>query len=85
MKKLAIGLLALTLAVVLAAPAMAEGITPYASMRLGTYWTSVDFNDYTNAWTTDNDDSSLMIDIADISRFGAKGQVGDIYGVLPQS
>jgi hypothetical protein len=82
MKKFGICFLALTLAVLLAAPAMAASITPYASMRLGTYWVDHDFNDYVPGWTTDDDDSSLMIDIADISRFGAKGQVGDIYGVV---
>ena len=82
MKKFSMALLALTLAVLLAAPAMAAGITPYASMRLGTYWVNHDFNDFNPSWTTEDGDSSLMIDIADISRFGAKGQVGDIYGVV---
>ena len=82
MKKFGICLLALTMAVLLAAPAMAAGITPYASMRLGTYWVNHDFNDFDPGWTTDDDDSSFMIDIADISRFGAKGQAGDIYGVV---
>jgi hypothetical protein len=55
-------------------------ITPYASMRLGTYWLDHDFNDYNPSWTDDDDDGGLMLDIADISRFGAKGQVGDIFG-----
>jgi hypothetical protein len=82
MKKLGITVLALTLAVLLAAPAMAASITPYASMRLGTYWVDHDFNDYNPSWTDDSDDASFMIDIADISRFGAKGQVGDIFGVV---
>ena len=82
MKKIAICGLALTLAVLLATPAMAAKIEPYASMRLGTYWVSHDFNDYQPSWTTDSQDDSLMIDIADISRFGARGQVGDIYGVV---
>jgi len=81
MKKFGICLLALTLAVLLAAPAMAASVTPYASMRLGTYWTNHDFNDFTGArGTSEDDDGGLMIDIAGISRFGAKGQVGDIYG-----
>ena len=83
MKRISIALLALTLAVLLAAPAMAAGITPYGSMRLGTYWTNHDFNDYGPAWTADNDDGGLMIDIATISRFGAKGQATDnIYGAV---
>lgn len=81
MKKITIGVIALTLAVFLAVPAIAASITPYASMRLGIYWESHDFKDYTPTWTTEDDDCGLMIDIADIARFGAKGQVGDIYGV----
>ena len=67
MKKIAIGFLALTLAVVLAAPAMAEGIAPYASMRLGTYWVSHDYKDYADlsgfVRTDDDDDAGLMFDI----------------------
>jgi hypothetical protein len=82
MKKIVISVLALTLAVLLASPATAVTIDPYASMRLGTYWVSHDFNDFQPSWTTDSSDDSLMIDIADISRFGAKGQIGDIYGVV---
>ncbi len=82
MKKFGICLLALTMAVLLAAPAWAASITPYGSMRLGTYWVNHDFNDFDPGWTDDDSDSSLMIDIADISRFGAKGQAGDIYGVV---
>ncbi len=81
MKKITIGVIALTLAVFLAVPAIAANITPYASMRLGIYWESHDFKDYNPTWTTEDDDCGLMIDIADIARFGAKGQVGDIYGV----
>lgn len=77
MKKIAISVLALTLAVLLAAPAMAQKIEPYASMRLGTFYSSVQSN---MEGVDDNDD--LNIDLADISRFGARGQVGDIYGVV---
>jgi hypothetical protein len=54
---------------------MAANITPYASMRLGTFWSHNEFND-----PGDNDDDDFNLDLADISRFGAKGQVGDIYG-----
>jgi hypothetical protein len=76
MKKIAISVLALTLAVLLATPAMAAKIEPYASMRMGVYWSHVD----PNVAGADTDDD-LNMDLADISRFGAKGQVGDIYGV----
>lgn len=77
MKKIAISILALTLAVLLATPAMAATIEPYGSMRLGTFYSSVQSN---KAGVDDNND--LNIDMADISRFGARGQVGDIYGVV---
>ncbi len=86
MKKFGICLLALTLAVLLAAPAMATeaSITPYASMRMGIYWHNTDYNDstgYNPSWTDDDDDGGYFEQIATISRFGAKGQVGDIFGV----
>lgn len=81
MKKCGICLIALTLAVLLAVPALAaEGsITPYASMRLGTFWSHTEYNDAGPVLGEDDDDD-LNIDLADISRFGAKGQVGDISG-----
>ncbi|MDY6953166.1 MAG: hypothetical protein SWE60_16790 [Thermodesulfobacteriota bacterium] len=82
MKRFGIGLCVLALAVFFAAPAMADGITPYASMRLGTFWSSYDFNDDAHGYTLDDDDEDLNLDIARIARFGAKGQVGDIYGVV---
>ena len=77
MKKIAVSLLVLTLAVLLAIPAMADSITPYASMRLGTFWSHIESNT-----TGVDDDDDLNMDIARIARFGAKGQVGDIYGVV---
>jgi hypothetical protein len=80
MKKFGICLIALTLAVLLAAPAMADSITPYASMRLGTYWIDHDFQDAGASWTDDDDDAGYFEQLATISRFGAKGQVGDIFG-----
>ncbi|MBW2259044.1 MAG: hypothetical protein JRF18_01140 [Deltaproteobacteria bacterium] len=46
-------------------------------MRLGTFYSSHQSN---VTGVDDNDD--LNIDLADISRFGARGQVGDIYGVV---
>jgi hypothetical protein len=58
---------------------MAASITPYASMRLGTFWSHRDFND-AGPMLGEDDDDDLNIDLADISRFGAKGQVGDIFG-----
>jgi hypothetical protein len=76
MKKIAISVMSLTLAVLLATPVLAAKIEPYASMRMGVYWSHVDYN-------VDgvDDDDDLNMDLADISRFGARGQVGDIYGV----
>ncbi|MBW2108958.1 MAG: hypothetical protein JRI36_09875 [Deltaproteobacteria bacterium] len=76
MKKFGIGLLVFALAICLAVPAMAE-FKPYGSMRLGLFWESHDFNDYDPSWTTDDDDSGIMVDIADITRFGAKGDISD--------
>ena len=85
MKKFGICLLALTLAVLLAAPAWAASITPYASMRMGIYWHGTDYNydatkGFNPSWTDDDDDGGYFEQIATISRFGAKGQVGDIFG-----
>ncbi len=73
MKKIAISLLALTLAVFLAVPAMAE-FDPYGSIRLGVF-----------QWNQDNppgtdDDSDLKMPHGNYSRFGAKFQTGDISG-----
>lgn len=82
MKKIAIGLVVFALAVFVAVPAMAASITPYASMRLGTYWTCTEFNDMQPSYTNDDTDSDFNMDLADISRFGAKGEVGDLYGVV---
>jgi hypothetical protein len=82
MKRFGIGLCVLVLAVLLTAPAMADNIVPYASMRLGTFWSDYEFNDAAHGYTTKDSDSDLNFDIARIARFGAKGQVGDIYGVV---
>ncbi len=87
MKKLAVILLALVLAVAFSLPAMADGIEPYGSMRLGIYWANHDYNysttdtddGYNPAWTTDDSDAGIMQQLAAISRFGAKGKVGDIF------
>ena len=80
MKKFAVILLALGLVAAFTLPAMAEGITPYASVRLGTFWADHDFNNYNPSWTNDSDDGGWLMDVGDFSRFGAKGTVGDIYG-----
>ncbi len=72
MKKFGICLVALTLAVLLAAPAMAE-LDPYASMRLSTFWV-------THSPASGDDDSDLWMEVEDISRFGVKGKTGDLGG-----
>ncbi len=73
MKKFGICLVALTLAVLLAAPAMAE-LDPYASMRLSTFWTTQ------SPAGAGEDDSDLWMELEDISRFGVKGKTGAIGG-----
>jgi hypothetical protein len=80
MKKFVLCFVALSLVVLVVAPAMAASITPYASMRLGTFWRHVELEDDGLTTGGDDDDSDLEIQLADISRFGAKGQVGDIFG-----
>jgi hypothetical protein len=50
---------------------------------MGIYWHGTDYNDDTGfnpSWTDDDDDGGYFEQIATISRFGAKGQVGDIFG-----
>lgn len=74
MKKFGVSLLAVSLVVFFAVPAMAE-FNPYGSIRIGTFWQNVDPN-------VDgvDDDSDLVMPLGNYSRFGAKGQVGDISG-----
>lgn len=74
MKKIAISLLALTLGVCLAAPAMAD-FDPYGSIRLSTFWVE---NDPSAAGA--RNDHDLWFELHDISRFGAKFKTGDIGG-----
>ena len=76
MKKLAIGLLVITLTVCLAVPAMAE-FQPYASLRLITGWYDVDDEDAPGASKTTDD---LFWELGDFSRFGAKFSSGDLSG-----
>ena len=75
MKKTAISLLVLTLALFLVAPATAE-FNPYGSMRLLTGWYDIEAND---APLLDDDGDSVW-ELSDISRFGAKFQTGDLGG-----
>ncbi len=75
MKKLAIGLLAITLTVCLAVPAMAD-FHPYASLRLITGWYDVDEEDTGLIDTTDD----LFWELGNFSRFGAKFSSGDLSG-----
>ncbi len=74
MKKIATSVLVLTLALFLAAPAMAE-VEPYGSARLLTGWYNYDSN-------VDgvDDDNYLVWGLSDISRFGAKFKTGDLGG-----
>ena len=74
MKKIAIILLALTLGVCLAAPAMAD-FDPYGSICLSTFWVEND-----PAADGARNDHDLWFELNDISRFGAKFKTGDIGG-----
>lgn len=74
MKKIAVSLLAVSLVVFFAVPAMAE-VTPYGSMRLLTGWHTLDY-----AASGVDDDSDMYWELSDISRFGAKFKTGDISG-----
>lgn len=74
MKKIAVSLLALTLAVFLAAPAMAE-FDPYGSVRLGVFWQTDE-----PAAAGADDDSDLVMPFGDFSRFGGKFKTGDLGG-----
>ena len=74
MKKIVISLVALTLAVFLAAPAMAE-FDPYGSVRFGMFWQTLD----TKVAGVDTD-SDLVMPLGNFSNFGAKFKTGDIGG-----
>jgi hypothetical protein len=74
MKKIAVSLLAVTLALFLALPATAE-VTPYGSMRLLTGWYTLDY-----AASGMDDDGDVYWELSNISRFGAKFKTGDISG-----
>jgi len=76
MKKIAVSLLVLTLAVFLAVPAMAE-FEPYASLRVITGWYDVDDEDALGASKTTDD---LFWELGNFSRFGAKFISGDLSG-----
>lgn len=78
MKKIAVSLLAVTLALFLAVPAMAQ-FEPYGSVRLGVFWQTYTPSDYMEAFGAD-DDSDLVMELGNYSRFGAKLMTGDIAG-----
>ena len=85
MKKIAVSLLALTLAVFLAVPAMAE-FEPYAEVKLITGWTDIQGNDAETGEPlaamgyTQEDDEDLAWDLCNFSVFGAKFKTGDLGG-----
>ena len=87
MKKIAVSLLALTLAVFLAVPAMAE-FEPYAEVKLITGWSDIQGNDAepgkslggTEYPYTQRDDEDLAWDLCNFSVFGAKFKTGDLGG-----
>lgn len=70
MKKIALSLLVLTLALFLAAPAMAD-FNPYGSLRMETWYV-------TDQVAVGDDDSDLLWDMQHNSRIGAKASTGDI-------
>ena len=74
MKKIATSVLVLTMALFLAAPAMAE-FEAYGSARLLTGWYNYDPN-----IDGVHDDNYLVWGLSDISRFGAKFKTGDLGG-----
>ena len=78
MKKIGVSLLAVTLALFLAVPAMAE-FNPYGSVRIGTFWQTYTPSDGMELLGAD-DDSDLVMDLGNYSRFGAKVMTGDIAG-----
>ena len=78
MKKIGVSLLAVTLALFLAVPATAE-FNPYASVRIGTFWQTYTPSDAMEAAGAD-DDSDLVMELGNYSRFGAKFMTGDIAG-----
>lgn len=73
-KKIAVSLLALAVALFLAVPAMAD-FEPYGSLRLMTGWYDYEANDTGGA-----DDEDLAWEVSDISRFGARFKTGDLGG-----
>jgi hypothetical protein len=74
MKKIGVSLLAVSLAVFIAIPALAE-VAPYASMRQLTGAYTVDY-----AASGVDDDTDVYWELSNISRFGAKFKTGDISG-----
>lgn len=74
MKKIGVSLLAVSLVVFFAIPALAE-FDPYGSVRVGTFWENTEYND-----AADSDDSDFVMSLGDFSNFGAKFNTGDLNG-----
>ena len=74
MKKIGVSLLAVSLVVFLAIPALAE-FDPYGSVRVGVFWGDMESND-----PAIEDDADLHMPLGDFSYFGAKFTTGDLHG-----
>jgi len=86
MKKIAVSLLALTLAVFLAVPAMAE-FEPYGEVKLITGWLDIEGNDAEPGksltalgYDEQDDDEDLVWNLSNFSAFGARFKTGDLGG-----
>jgi hypothetical protein len=75
MKKLAVGFLAITLVALFAVPVMAE-FQPYGSMRLAVGWWDYEQNDF----GAGADDNTILVELGDFSRFGAKWKGEELSG-----
>jgi len=74
MKKIGVSLLAVSLVVFFAIPALAQ-FDPYGSVRVGTFW-----EDYDPNITGVDDDADFVMPLGDFSNFGAKFHTGDLHG-----
>ena len=74
MKKIGVSLLAVSLVVLFAIPALAE-FDPYGSVRVGVFWSDIEYND-----PADTDDADFHMPLGDFSNFGAKFKTGDLHG-----
>ena len=76
MKKIGVSLLAVSLVVLFAIPALAE-FDPFGSVRVGVFWGNIEYND-----PADTDDADLHMPFGDFSNFGAEFKTGDLHGHL---